>query len=440
MTLRFNLFDLAYMAVFPVAAGAVLYKMRRHGKYRESAPGLIGRQLRDDADASMFDRGCVWVHAVSVGEVMAAKAMLPLLRRQYNNIPILITTHTETGQAAARNLPEGMVDAVRYFPLDFSWLMRRAVATWKPRVFVLMETELWPNALQIISESGAPVFTLNGKISEKSFRSYKRLGGLIRKPLSCVTAFCTQTEGDADRIAALLGRDDNVHVTGNCKFDIPIPTLDDAEKTALADELGLPWPARFIVAGSTHAGEEEIMLRAYADVSAQDTHPQPQLVIVPRHPERFEEVWHLLQKSNIPSRRVSDNATSGHGEPQVHLIDKMGVLTRLYSLAEIAIVAGSFVPGIGGHNLLEPAAHSVPVVYGPYMKSQPDMVRIMNDSQAGTQIDGADLGAALTTLLQNKATAQQKGHQGRAAFVANQGSAERNMEVIQRYLEQVKNQ
>lgn len=429
-----NLFDVAYMAVFPAAAGAVVYKMWRHGKYRESAPALIGRQLREDTDSALFENGCVWIHAVSVGEVMAAKAMLPLLRKHFQNTPILITTHTETGQSAARNLPPEFVDAVRYFPVDFSWLMRRAVATWKPRVFIVMETELWPNALQIIRKSDTPVFTLNGKISERSFRSYQRLGKLIRRPLSCVTAFCTQTDGDATRIGALLGKTGNIHVTGNCKFDIPIPMLDENEKAVQANELNLPWPVRYIVAGSTHPGEEEIILRAFDYAAAQDS--SLQLILVPRHPERFDEAWELLKKRGIPAQRVSDKSTTGEGAPRVHLVDKMGVLTRLYGLAEIAVVAGSFVPGIGGHNLLEPAAHAVPVIYGPYMKSQPDMVRIMNDSGAGTQVDATDLGAALTKLLNDASMARQKGEAGRVAFLANQGSAQRNMDVIQRYLKQ----
>lgn len=436
MKLPVNLFDLAYLAILPPAAAAVRYKMWRHGKYLESAPALMGAQLRaDEAEQSdLWRNGCVWVHAVSVGEVIAARAMLPLLRERFAPLPILLTTHTETGQATARALPAGLVDVVRYYPLDFSWLMRRAVKVYRPKVFIPMETELWPNALQVLSESGTKIFTINGKISPKSFKSYQKIRPLIRRPLECITAFCAQTEADAARIGALLGRSDNIHVTGNCKFDVQIPVLDENEKAGLAAELGLPWPCQLIVAGSTHPGEETIVLDAFQEVLQH--FPQAQLAIVPRHPERFDEVWALLAPLRAKARRVSDGPKPAGNSPNVHLVDRMGLLTRLYGLAEVAVVAGSFTAGIGGHNLLEPAAHTVPVVYGPDMKGQPDMLRIMRDSGAGTQVDAPALGAALVHLLQDKATAQSKGMAGQRAVQANQGSAKRNMEVIEMYLDE----
>lgn len=427
-----NLYDLAYMGVFLPAAAMVRYKMHRHGKYRESAPALLGGQLREDADNPLFAEGCVWIHAVSVGEVIAARAMLPLLKAHFSPLPLLMTTHTETGQATARNLPEGLVDAVRYLPLDFSWLMRRATATWKPKCFILMETELWPNMLEAVADSGAKIFTLNGKISERSFRSYSRFRPLVQRPLSRVTAFCAQTPADAERIASLTGRGDNVHVTGNCKFDVPPPVLSEQDKTALAQRLGLDWPAPILVAGSTHAGEEEIVLDAFDQIAPR--FPDLQLALVPRHPERFAEVWTMLEKRGQAARRTSDGSRIGTEKPRIHLVDQMGVLTQLYALSAVAVVAGSFVPGIGGHNLLEPAAFGVPVVYGPYMKSQPDMVRILTEHKAGIQVDAADLGPRLAQLFAEPEQANDNGRRAKAAFESSQGSAARNMEVLRRYL------
>ena len=434
-----NGYDLAYLTIFPVAAAAVKYRMARHGKYRESAPLLLGRDLSTAAAAeeqrTLWKNGSIWVHAVSVGEVGAARAMLPLLRERFPELPILLTTHTETGQAAARALPAGLTDAVRYFPVDFSWLMQRAVSVYQPRIFIPMETELWPNALDIISSSGAKIFTLNGKISERSFRSYQRIRALIRRPLSRITAFCAQTAADANRISALTGRTDNVHVTGNCKFDIEIPLLDCEAKADLAAELGLPWPTQLVVAGSTHKGEELITINSFQTILA--AHPECHLALVPRHPERFSEVWSDLLSADVNAVRVSDQARTqpeNSAQPNVHLVDRMGVLTRLYGLADVAIVAGSFVSGIGGHNLLEPAAHGVPVVYGPDMKGQPDMLRIMRDSGAGTQVAPGELAKVVDQLLSNPELARQKGIAGQNAYRANRGSARRNMEVLELYL------
>jgi len=427
-----NLYDLAYLTIAPAAAAMIGYKMWRKGKYRESAPAMLGMRLNRE-DPSQWSNGCVWVHAVSVGEVIAARAMLPLLREYFAPLPILLTTHTETGQATARSLPAGMTDAVRYYPMDFSWVVQNYVDVYKPKIFIPMETELWPNALDIISRSGAHIFTLNGKISDKSFRSYQKIGSIIRRPLSRITAFCVQTERDKQRISALLGSGDNVHVTGNCKFDVDLPQLDAGAKAALANELQLRWPSRLIVAGSTHPGEEEIVLNAMREVWKQ--YPDIQLVLVPRHPERFSDVWSMLRQSGIPAIRISDNETSGAGHARIHLIDRMGILTRLYALAEVAIVAGSFTSGIGGHNILEPAAHGVPVIYGPDMKGQPDMARILSPEHGGTQSTPDQLGQSLNELLGDPDTARRNGMLGRDAFQSNQGSARRNMEIIAKYWE-----
>lgn len=426
-----NGYDLAYLAIMPPAAAMLAYKMWKHGKYRESAPAMLGMALKDE-DKVLWENGCVWVHAVSVGEVIAARAMLPLLRKQFHPLPILLTTHTETGQATARTLPEGLVDAVRYYPLDLSCIIRKYVDVYKPKVFIPMETELWPNALRIIGRSGAKIFTLNGKISDNSFRNYQKIGGLIRKTLSNITAFCVQTEADRQRISTLLGSSDNVHVTGNCKFDLPIETYSPSEKEQLASQLGVHLPARLLVVGSTHPGEEELILDAYDKVRA-DT-PDVKLVLVPRHPERFAEVWKLLQQRGLSARRSSDGATTGNAAPQIFLVDQMGLLSKLYSLAEVAVVAGSFVPGIGGHNILEPAAHGVPVVYGPYMKSQPDMARILSPENGGTVTDAEGLSRAISQLLLHPDIAHEKALRGQQALLSNQGSAQRNMEIISRYL------
>lgn len=423
-------YDLLYLAVAPVAAPVIAYRHLRHGKYRESGPGMLGRHLGTEP-REHWTAGCIWVHAVSVGEVAAARAMLPLLRREFEGVPILLTTVTETGQAQARSLVPALADEVRYYPADFSWIVRKFVEVYRPRMLMLMETELWPNALLHLHARGIPVFVVNGKISERSRRGYARLGSLMRRAFSAVTVYCMQTEGDAHRISELSSKNENVFVTGNCKFDMPAVQLSLEELRDMRELCGVREGQPVIVAGSTHAGEEDMIIAAFRKL--RETFPSLSLIIAPRHPERFEQVWDLVRATGVPARRISNGF--GAPEPTIILADKMGILGRLYALADVAIVAGSFVPGIGGHNILEPAMHGVPVIYGPYMFGQPDMVRILGHENGGLQIEGSALESQLRKLLSDRETSRRLGECGREAVERNRGAAQRNMDIISRFLQ-----
>lgn len=426
-----NRFDLLYLLAAPVGAPYLLYKRIRHGKYRESIPAMFGRHLHREEDAAWVE-GCVWVHAVSVGEVMAAKAMLPMIRQRFSDLPVLVTTVTETGQAQARSLIPDLADAVRYYPADFSWVVRRFASFYKPRVLFLMETELWPNALHILAESGTKLFVLNGKISENSFRNYSRMKRLLVPAISRVTAFCMQTEQDARRAGGLIGDRSRVFVTGNCKFDVPMATLSNLRSAQLKSTLAVPAGASVVVAGSTHAGEEELVLDAFNRILGRD--PAAFLLLAPRHPERFEQVWKLIAERGLAARRLSDGAKTTEQPARILLVDKMGLLSELYGIASVAVVCGSFVPGIGGHNLLEAAVHGVPVIYGPHMQSQPDMVRIVNDENGGIQTDASGLRDAISNVLDDPGSAAEKGKLAREAVLANRGAARRNIEIVSEFL------
>ena len=427
-------YDLLYLAAAPFYGPLLASKMIRRGKYRESLPAMFGRGLGSEIP-DMWRGGSVWVHAVSVGEVVAAKAMLPLLRNRFEGMPLLLTTVTETGQAQARSLQPDLADAVRFFPADFSWIVRRFAQTYQPRVFITMETELWPNTIRVFADSGTRLFVFNGKISDKSHRNYRRLGGLFRTTLSRFSAFCMQTPVDAERMVDLCGDPTRVFVTGNCKFDAATDPPCSEATAALRAQCGIAPDARAIVVGSTHPGEEEIALAAFREVVA--VNPNAVLLLVPRHPDRFGEVWDLIGRSGFPARRMSDETAACVGAPRVVLVDRMGILATLYAVGEIAVVAGSLVPGIGGHNLLEAAVHGVPVVYGPHMDKQPDMLRILAPERGGTQVDAAGLGSALCGLLAEPARASELGARGREAVLANRGSAAKNMEIMNRFLKGV---
>lgn len=423
-------YDLFYLALAPIAGPLLAYKAAVRGKYRESVPAMFGRLLAAE-DQPFWSRGCVWVHAVSFGEVVAAKAMLPLLRQKFN-IPILLTTVTETGQAQARTAVPALADAARYYPADFSWIVRRFVDVYKPRVVMLMETELWPNSLRAFSDAGARVFVANGKISANSFTNYRRLRPLLREPLSRVNAWCMQTERDAERVRALCGAAAPVFATGNCKFDVPFPDVSPERAAELRRMCGLEEGRPVVVVGSTHPGEEEFVLggvRRFPPSCADAV-----TLLVPRHPERFGAVWKAIVDSGISAFRLSDGLRAGGEKPRLVLVDKMGLLAQLYAIADVAVVAGSFVSGIGGHNLLEAAYHGVPVIRGPHMEQQPDMVRILDAADAAICSEGAALGETIVRLLDDASARREIGRRGREAVLANRGAAVRNMEIIERYL------
>lgn len=427
-----NYYDMAYLAASPLAAPVLAWRRLRHGKYRESMPGMFGRQL-DGENPARWQQGSVWVHAVSVGEVIATRPVLPLLRERFPGLPLLLTTVTETGQAQAKRLGPDGPDEVRYFPADFSWVVDRFARVYRPRIFVTMETEFWPNAMNRFRGHGARLFVFNGKLSERSCRRYQRFSWAFREPLSGVSAFCMQTADDAARLRGLgIVEPDRIRVTGNCKFDADIPRLTPAGRTELLAQLGLRDGRQVVVFGSTHPGEEEVAMKAMDEVWRAS--PDAAMILVPRHPERFAEVWGALQRSGIAARRLSTDDGTGDGEPRVVLVDKMGLLVSLYGVSTVSVVAGSLVPGIGGHNLLEAAAQGVPVIHGPYMHSQPEILRAMDAAGASVMVEPENLGTELAALIVDETRRAELGRRGLEAVEANRGAARRCLEVMEEYL------
>ena len=433
-------YDWLYLAAAPLVLPAVGYKRLTRGKYRESLPGMLGRGPQWGGPA-IHQQGSLWIHSVSAGEVTAAKAVAPLLQQTFPHLPLIASTTTETGQAAAkRSLTEA--EEVFYYPLDLSWNVAKFFRRFRPKAVVLLEAEIWPNFLRESDRNGTKVFLINGRVSERTYRRYQGIGRFMAEPLRQLTAFCMQTKEDAERLERTIGCPEKIFVTGNVKFDVEFPTLEAAEKEEWLRRLGLSHssfithhsslPSPILVVGSTHPGEEEIVLDAFARVKA--AFPQASMILAPRHPERFNEVGDLLQKRNIPFSRASQ-AASGNLEPRdVVLFDVMGQLARAYGLGDVAIVGGSFVP-IGGHNLLEANAHSIPVVFGPHMHRQPDMLRLVGQQGGGIQVDGENLGATLIDLLRNPEKAAHYGTRGRQCIDENRGSAMKSVEIVRRFME-----
>jgi 3-deoxy-D-manno-octulosonic-acid transferase len=426
-------FDLAYCLALPALAPYLAWRRLAKGKYSQSAAGMLGLRLppRPVAEATL------WMHAVSVGEVAAARAVAPGLRKLLPELPLVVSTITETGQAAAERAFAGQA-CLTYFPLDLTPIVRRFQRVFAPRVFVLMETELWPNFLAEAHRRGTRCFMMNAKLSDRSFPRYRRLRGLLAPALAALDGVCAQTERDAERFVALGIAPERVAVAGNCKFDLPGHPLEPAERAALAAELGVAAisSSRWIVAGSTHPGEETLLLEALAQ--ARRDHPQARLLLCPRHPERFGEAFNLAAQAGAREGwrvgRSSAAAEALAADAEVVVLDRMGVLARAYGLGELAVMGGSFVP-IGGHNLLEAAAHAMPVVHGPHMHAQREIMRVMREEGAGLEASPDALGAMLRRLLSDPALAREQSERSRRAVQRNRGSAERAVQAVARWLE-----
>jgi 3-deoxy-D-manno-octulosonic-acid transferase len=404
-------------------------KSLRVRKYRAGVLQRFGH-VPQEVVAALKGTRPLWLHAVSVGEVIAAAPLVSALRRRFPQLPILVTTVTETGQATARD--KMAAAACLYFPLDYPWVVRRVIGRIQPRLFLMVETEIWPNFLRELTRQGIPALLVNGRISPRSFRGYRRLKPFMRHVLRAITNFNMQTKVDAERIIAIGAEPSRVQITGNIKYDLAIDSLTSAQEHALRADLGLG-EAPVFMAGSTHRGEEDIVLEAYLQARAQV--PMLRLLLAPRHLERLDEIEALLRSHRVPARRRSQGRVASHeGEAPVLLLDTIGELATLYAVGTVVFVGGSFVP-IGGHNVLEPAAHWKAIVFGPHMHNFHQIAAALLEAGGALQVQTpAALGGAITDLLRHPERRQALGEGAYRVLCAKQGAIERNVQLIEQLL------
>ncbi len=363
----------------------------------------------------------IWVHAVSVGEVGASIRLLDKLRAEYPHIPLMLSTITDTGRKVANEkAPEGT--AVVYLPFDLKFLLERCLRRTKPRAFLVVETELWPNIFRVLAEKGVPVLVLNGRISERSSKGYRKVSFFMKRVFSCVSAFGMQGQVDAERLEAIGADPAKINVLGNFKFD-----MDMAKEVPSWAQL-LTGPV--IVAGSTHKGEEELILAAFTENLR--FFPDLKLILAPRHPERFEEVEALLKKSGAPYAKRSEISDLRAPGASVILLDTVGELSAVYGIAHIAIVGKSFY-GVGGHNPLEPASWGKAVICGPHMENFPFIEDFYREG-AAFKVEAAALPKKIKELLIAPDKAQLAGQKAREIYLQNSGAVERAMNIIRKYL------
>ena len=369
----------------------------------------------------------IWVHAVSVGEVLAVAGLVEELRRRSPQHRIFVSTTTDTGQALAR---KRFGDAnVFYFPMDFAFAIRPYLRALRPRMVVIAETEFWPNFLRLTHASGARIAVVNARISDRSWPSYRRFRGLLRRLLVNVDLFLAQTPADAARLQDVGARPERVRVAGNLKFDIPAPgppAVVESVRKSIAQAGAGP----VLVCGSTVEGEEPLLLKAFENLLVQ--HPRAVMILAPRHPERFSAVAALLEQMSIRFCRRSlwngDALTGG-----VFLVDTIGELAALYGLADIAFVGGSLVPR-GGHNIIEPALHGVAIVVGNHTENFRDIVSLFQSRDAVRIAGPAELPLVLLELLANDAERIALGKRAAETMRSQIGATARTADELQELL------
>jgi len=369
-----------------------------------------------------------WVHAVSVGEAIAAAPLVEGLHHAYPTLPLVVSTVTPTG---ARVVAErfGTFARHRYFPLDFPSAVRRTLAAIDPAFFICMETELWPNTLRALAERRVPTMIANGRLSDRSFRRYRLVRSALRNVLAGITVFGMRSDEDARRIIALGAPPERVIVTGNLKNDAPADPAGAADLWRRL--LGLSPEQRVWIAGSTHRGEEEAVMTAHA--AAVREHPRLTLVLAPRHPERVDEVIALVTSRGF--RPVRRSALPGARTTNaVIVVDTVGELAQMYAVADVVFVGGSLVAR-GGHNILEPALRRKPVLTGPHTDNFREPAALLTTSGGAIVVhDATTLAVELTRLLADPALAARCGDAGFESLATQHGAVRETLDLVARFL------
>ncbi|WP_198244968.1 lipid IV(A) 3-deoxy-D-manno-octulosonic acid transferase [methane-oxidizing endosymbiont of Gigantopelta aegis] len=372
-----------------------------------------------------YPEHCIWFHAVSVGEAEAAFPLIKRLQQRYPDQPILVTTTTPTGAARVAEVLGDSVSHV-YFPYDIPWVVCRFLSVFKPVMLVVMEKEIWPNLFRQCGQRQIPLFIINARLSARSAKSYRWIKGLVKPALENVQMILAQTEDDRLRFIDIGAASDKVQVSGNLKFDIELPQQLIEQGKALKGDL---FSGRFVwIIASTHPGEEAVFLAQYADLKRHI--PELLLVIVPRHPERFDSVHQLALQYGLQVERRSRQASISSAT-DVYLADTMGELKMLYAAADVAFVGGSLVP-VGGHNILEALAAGTPVMFGPHMVNFKEIARqVLQDGAAVQCQNKEDVAGRLLILYQEPALRQALVEKGHRFIRKNQGALDKTLAMLE---------
>jgi 3-deoxy-D-manno-octulosonic-acid transferase len=374
----------------------------------------------------------VWIHAVSVGETIAAVPLIKALRRRYPHIKLVLSNVTETGREVAGKIAG--VDLCLYFPFDYPFAVNGSLRKVSPSLILIMETELWPNFIRAANQRGIPVLLVNGRISDKSFHRYLRFKWFFQPILANISALCMQSAEDARRITAMGASATRVQISRNLKYDIAPPLQTSQNRAELRRRYLIPEDTLVFTAGSTHNGEDEMVLEAYRAVLNEGA--KAFMVLAPRHPERALQVAELLSRAGFSATRRSalDTRRELFASGEVLLLDTVGELLNVYAVSDLVFVGGSLVPN-GGHNVLEPASLRVPVLFGPHMNNFKEIAALLLEFSAGVRVaDVGELAVMVSSLLADREKRLGMGDNGARLLAENSGSTERHMAVIEQFL------
>ena len=380
----------------------------------------------------------LWVHAVSMGEVLAIVPFVFAIHEAYPRLKILISTVTETGREAVENHLIGIAQHC-YLPLDWPWTVRRFIRHVRPKAFIVIETELWPNLLKELHDKGVSAALVNGRLSTRSFHRYLCIKSFMKEVLRCFNLCLVQSAQDAHRMIELGANPERVHRTGNMKFDVELSGLDGQSKPVTFEFLGLHPHEVLVVAGSTHPKEESVLLASYKEIL--NTYANVVLLIAPRHIERSEQVVETIRSFGFEVVRRSTLEENGKGtlrndeRARVIVLDTRGELANVYALAQVTFVGGTFVPG-GGHNLLEPASWGKPVLFGPFTDHCQEIANLLSESEGGKEVhDASEMASFVVSILDDQALALRMGQSARQVVLKNQGVVKRNVECLRPLLQ-----
>ncbi|PYY18018.1 MAG: 3-deoxy-D-manno-octulosonic acid transferase [Acidobacteria bacterium] len=418
------IYSFLYALALTISLPYWLIGMARAGKYRAGLKerfGVVPSRLKLPEKG----KSSIWIHAVSVGEVLAVAGLIETLKAEFPEKRIFVSTTTLTGQTLARR--RFGEESVFYMPLDLPFAINRYLNAITPEMLILAETELWPNVLHLAKENGAQIVVVNARISDRSFPGYVRFRSLLREVLRNVAMFLAQTEVDRDRLIAIGAASESVVVGGNLKFDVQAPS-ESALSRALRQSIAPD--QRVLVFGSTVDGEELLLVRCFKKVFSE--FPQALVILAPRHPERFDTVAELLRDSGINFWRRSSWKSSPLGGG-VLLLDSIGELASIYALADLAFVGGSLAPR-GGHNILEPAQFGKPILIGPHYENFREIVRTFLGRDAVRVVSSEQLTEVVLNLLRSPQDAMQLGARAKWVVEGGRGSTERTLSALREFL------
>ena len=381
----------------------------------------FGKRLRLYSSLPAVSRQPVWIQALSVGEVRSAEPLVNYLADSARRLVVSASTHS--GFELARELFSNLVSEVEYFPYDFIFSIRHAVQSIRPSAVVIVETDIWPNFLLEMNRLAIPVHLVNGRISDRSFGRFKRFTAISKHLFNCFNTICVQTADDAERLLGLGVRPSKVKVTGNFKFDLAVQGSIPADRAELRQRWNIKGDGPLIVAGSTHPGEEKILIQALGHLLGKQQ--RPWLMVAPRDVRRARSVAESFRAEGFSVDMMGLRPLPDGKPPHVVVLDKIGILRRIYCLADLAIIGGSFVTA-GGHNPLEPAAFGCPVVFGHDMSDFRQVAEMLIQAEGAIQVkDPFRLETVVAGLLADPSRARQMGHQGQKLVKANQGAVEK---------------